>query len=144
MKNRKTFTVLLFSIAFALSLIIVIPTLLIRHDLTLSNAFGYTGFTFFVLINFGVIIFAHKILSGKAHDIIFTLCSAIMISFFIAIVIFGIIVNKGDFDNFDIRGVFDRIFHWDLLFLGLQFSVFIAFSAVYLGFIDRDLWKFMR
>ncbi len=144
MKNRKTFTVLLFSIAFALSVIIVIPTLMIRHDLTLSNAFGYTGFAFFILINFGVIIFAHKILSGKAHDIIFTLCSAIMISFFIAIVIFGIIVNKGDFDNFDIRGVFDRIFHWDLLFLGLQFSVFIAFSAVYLGFIDRDLWKFMR
>ena len=144
MQDRRKFSIILLSASLAASAVIVIPILLLTGSFTVAKALGYTGFAFFILINIGVIIFAHKIFTGKVHDIIFTLCSSIMISFFLAIIVFGIIVNGGNFDNFDWNGVFSRIISWDWLFLGLQFSILVLFSAIYLGFIDRELWRFMR
>ena len=144
MQSRLKFFVILISSTFGAALAVVLPILAATGNFTFLNALGYTAFLFFVLFNLGMIIFAHKILTGKVHDIVFTLCSSLMISFFIGIIVFGIIVNGGNFDNFDWGGVFSRIIGWDWLFLGLQISILVLFLSVYLGFIDRELWKFMR
>ena len=142
--KKGVISIIVISVALVLAAAVAIPLLLATHALTAMNALGYIGFFFFIFMNVGVIIFAHKMLSGKAYDIIFALCCSIMISFFFAIIIFSIIHNKGHFTNFDWMGAFDRILHWDWLFFGIQGVVFFVFSGIYLGFIDRDLWKFMR
>jgi len=144
MEKRGLITFWVFFISLVLASAIGIPLLLAIDALTVINALKCVGFFFFILVNLGVIIFAHKILKGKAHDLIFTLCCSVMISFFLTIIVFGIIVNRGKFDNFDWVGVCERIMSWDWRFYGIQLGVFALFSVVYLGFIDRDLWKFMR
>mgnify|MGYP003571280605 CR=1 FL=1 len=144
MQNRYKFLAILVSVALVVSAVIVVPILLATKSFTWTNALAYIGFLFFMLFNIGMIVFAHKILTGKAHDIVFTLCSSIMISLLLAIIVFGIIVNNGDFDNFDWADVVLRIVGWDWLFIGLQITILVIFLSIYLGFIDRELWKFMR
>ncbi len=142
--KKWLFTLILFGVCLGVSVVVVLPVLAATGMMSVANAFAYTGLSFFVLMNIGAIIFSHKILSGKVYDIVFTLCASILISLFLAIAVFGLIVNHDHLDNFDWAGTFNKIFRWDWRFFGIQFSILVAFLAVYLGFIDRDLWKFMR
>ena len=130
--------------ALILSAVISLPILAATHALTIINAISYIAFFFIVLLDIGIVIFAHKIFSGKAYDVIFALSTAILISFFLGIVVFALIINHANFSNFDWIGVFNRMLHWDWRFYAITFSILVGFSAIYLGFIDRDLWKFMR
>ena len=130
--------------SLVLSAVVSLPILASIHALTAINAVSYMAFFFLLFLDIGFIILAHKIFSGKAYDIIFALTVALMISFLLGVVVFALIINKANFSNFDWLGTFDLMLHWDWRFYAIVFSIFVAFAAVYLGFIDRDLWKFMR
>ena len=144
LKKNFIYAISVLASALVLSVVISLPILATSNQLTVINALSYVGFFTLVFIDLGVVIFAHKILSGKAYDIVFALSTAILISFFLGIVAFALLINKANFSNFDWLGVFDRMLHWDWRFYAITFTIFVAFAAIYLGFIDRDLWKFMR
>ena len=124
MSKKGKFALWLFIGSFLLAVVVGMATLLIVNSVNLKNSLQIIGFFFYVFLNLGVIIFAHKIFQGKTYDIIFSLCCAVMISFFLAIILFGLVVNNGKLTNFDIHGVFHKIMRWDWRFYGIQFVVF--------------------
>ena len=132
------------SAALVLATVIALPIMAAAGTLTAGRSLMAIAFFFYLLFCIGVTSFAHKMFTGKLHDVVFTFGSALLISFFLAVIMFALIVNKANFSNFDWLGVFERLMRWDWKFLALHFGVFIAFCAVYFGFIDRDMWKFMR
>ena len=97
------------SAALVLSAAIALPILIASDSLTLTNALKSAAFFFGLLLCLGVTIFAHKMFTGKVHDVIFTFGSAILVSFFLSTVVFALIVNKANFSNFDWLGVFERM-----------------------------------
>ena len=120
--KKGVISIIVISVALVLAAAVAIPLLLATHALTAMNALGYIGFFFFIFMNVGVIIFAHKMLSGKAYDIIFALCCSIMISFFFAIIIFSIHINSvGSIVDFYI------IFGSIIFFFSISFIVLIIF-----------------
>ena len=144
MKRENFLKVAVPAAALVLSVLVALAILGSSKTLTVLNLLATGGFFLYLFLCIGVTIFAHKMVSGKAYDMIFTISVTLLISFSLSVIVFGLIVNKADFSNFDWLGVLERIMHWDWRFYGLHFVVFVIFSSIYLGFIDRDLWKFMR
>ena len=143
--KKKAITLLsVLGVSLALAAVIALPLLVNAKALTFAKSIGYIGLLFYVFANLGMIFFSHKIFDGKAQEIVYILCSMILISFFLAVVAFAMIQNGFKVSNFDWMGALERILHWDIKFLGIQFLIFVAFGAIYLGFIDRNIWKFMR
>ena len=132
------------SAALVLSAAIALPILAVSGALTLMNALKTIAFFFALLLCIGVTAFANKMFTGKVHDVIFTFGVLLLVSFFLATIVFALIVNKGNFSNFDWLGVFERMMNWDWKFYAIQLGVLLAIGAVYFGFFDRDMWKFMR
>ena len=144
MKKQAIMFIIVLVVALALAIGVAFPLLISAKALTVGNAFGYVGLLFFVFGNLGMIFFSHKIFGGKAQELVFILCGMILISFFTSVVAFAMFINKFQISNFDWMGAFERILRWDPTYLGIMFVVFVAFAAIYFGFIDRNIWKFMR
>ena len=144
MKKEHIYMISIPAAALVLAAAIALTILAVSGALSVTQALLSIAFFFAILLCLGITVFANKMFTGKLHDIIFTFGSAILISFFLAIIVFALIVNKADFSNFDWFGVFERMMYWDWRFYGIQFGVFLVFGAIYFGFIDRDMWKFMR
>lgn len=144
MKKEHIYLIVVPSVALVLATVIALPIMAAAGTLTAGRSLMAIAFFFYLLFCIGVTIFAHKMFTGKLHDVVFTFGSALLISFFLAVIMFALIVNKANFSNFDWLGVFERLMCWDWKFLALHFGVLIVFCAIYFGFIDRDMWKFMR
>ena len=144
MKKEGIFMISIPSAALVLSAAIALPILAVSGALTLMNALKTIAFFFALLLCIGVTAFANKMFTGKVHDVIFTFGVLLLVSFFLATIVFALIVNKGNFSNFDWLGVFERMMNWDWKFYAIQLGVLLAIGAVYFGFFDRDMWKFMR
>ena len=144
MKKERIYLIAVPSAALVLAAAIAVPVLATSGTLTPKHALTSAAFFFYLLMMIGVTAFAHKMFTGKLHDVVFTLGSSLLISFFLATVLFALIVNKANFSNFDWLGVFERMMDWDWIFYGIQFAVLLAFDGIYFGFFDRDMWKFMR
>ena len=132
------------SAALVLAAVIALPILAASGALTVAHAFMAIAFFFCLLLIVGATAFANKMFTGKVHDVVFTFCALLLVSFFLATIVFALIVNKANFSNFDWLGVFERMMYWDWKFYGIQFGVLVVIGAVYFGFFDRDMWKFMR
>ena len=144
MKKEGIFMISIPSAALVLSAAIALPILAVSGALTLMNALKSIAFFFALLLCIGVTAFANKMFTGKVHDVIFTFGVLLLVSFFLATIVFALIVNKGNFSNFDWLGVFERMMNWDWKFYAIQLGVLLVIGAVYFGFFDRDMWKFMR
>ena len=144
MKKEHIYRIVVPSVALVLSAVIALPIMAVSGTLTLINSLTAMAFFFYILLCIGVTIFAHKMFTGKLHDVVFTFGSALLISFFLAVIVFSLVVNKANFSNFDWLGVFERMMHWDWKFYVIQFGIFLVFCAIYFSFIDRDMWRFMR
>lgn len=144
MKKEHIYMIVVPSVALVLATVIALPIMAAAGTLTAGRSLMAIAFFFYLLFCIGITIFAHKMFTGKFHDVVFTFGSALLISFFLAVIMFALIVNKANFSNFDWLGVFERMIRWDWKFLALHFGVLIVFCAIYFGFIDRDMWKFMR
>ena len=144
MKKEGIFMISIPSAALVLSAAIALPMLAVSGALTLMNALKTIAFFFALLLCIGVTAFANKMFTGKVHDVIFTFGVLLLVSFFLATIVFALIVNKGNFSNFDWLGVFERMMNWDWKFYAIQLGVLLVTGAVYFGFFDRDMWKFMR
>lgn len=144
MKKEHIFMISVPSAALVLATAIALPILAVSGALTVAHAFMAIAFFFCLLFFVGVTVFAHKMFTGKLHDVVFTFGVLLLVSFFLGTIVFALIVNRGNFANFDWLGVFERMMYWDWKFLGIQFGVLVVVGAVYFGFFDRDMWKFMR
>ena len=144
MKKEHIFMISVPSAALVLATAIALPILAVSGALTVAHAFMAIAFFFCLLLFVGVTVFAHKMFTGKVHDVVFTFGVLLLVSFFLGTIVFALIVNRGNFANFDWLGVFERMMYWDWKFLGIQFGVLVVIGAVYFGFFDRDMWKFMR
>ena len=144
MKKEHIFMISIPSAALVLAAAIALPILAVSGTLTVAHALMSVAFFFGLLLLLGVTVFASKMFTGKAHDVIFTFGVAILVSFFLAIIVFSLVINKADFANYDWLGAFERMMYWDWKFYVIQAGLFVAYCAIYFGFFDRDMWKFMR
>ncbi|MBR1747809.1 MAG: type IV secretory system conjugative DNA transfer family protein [Clostridia bacterium] len=144
MKKEYIYMISVPSAALVLSAVIALPILAVSGTLTLIHAVTSIAFFFYILLMAGATIFAHKMFTGKLHDVIFTFGVALLVSFFLATVVFSLIVNRADFANYDWLGAFERMMNWDWKFYVIQAGIFVVFGAIYFGFFDRDMWKFLR
>ena len=144
MKKEHKFMIFVPLTALALAAAAALPILAAQGALAVGSAIGSIAFFFAIFFLLGLLIFAHKMFTGKVYDVVFTLVSAVLISFFLAIIAFSLLVNRSNLSNFDWLGVFERMMRWDWKFYAIQFAILVIFSVVYFGFVDRDMWKFLR
>ena len=144
MKKEHIFMISIPSAALVLAAAIALPILAVSGTLTVAHALMSVAFFFGLLLLLGVTVFASKMFTGKVHDVIFTFGVAILVSFFLAIIVFSLVINKADFANYDWLGAFERMMNWDWKFYVIQAGLFVVYCAIYFGFFDRDMWKFMR
>lgn len=142
-QSQKKWLFILLVGSFLVGCLISLP-IYIGFKPTVSQAFGYLVLTMFISYNLGIIFFSHKISTGAFQEILFTLCCGAMISFFLGFLIFASYKSRFQFNNFDWIGALEALFKWDWIFLGIQFAVFVAFMGIYLGFINRDIWRMFR
>ena len=144
MKKEYIFMISVPSAALVLATAIALPILAVSGTLTVAHAFASIAFFFCLLLFVGVTAFAHKMFAGKVHDVVFTFGVLLLVSFFLATIVFALIVNRGNFANFDWLGAFERMMNWDWMFLAIQLGILVVIGAIYFGFFDRDMWRFMR
>ena len=144
MKKEHIIMISVPAAALVLAAVTALPILAVSGSLTVTHALMAIAFFFCLLLFVGVTAFANKMFTGKLHDVVFTFGVLLLVSFFLATIVFALIVNRGNFANFDWLGVFERMMFWDWKFYGIQFGVLVVIGAIYFGFFDRDMWKFMR
>ena len=142
-KSQKKWLLILLFGSFLLGALISLP-IYFNFKPTLLHTLGYVFLAMFISYNIGIILFSHKISNGAFQEVLFTLCCGAMISFLIGFIIFTSYKSRFRFDNFDWLGALEDVMKLDWIFLGMQFIVFVGFMALYLGFINRDIWRMFR
>ena len=142
-KSQKKWLLILLFGSFLLGTLISLP-IYFNFKPTLLHTLGYVFLAMFISYNIGIILFSHKISNGAFQEVLFTLCCGAMISFLIGFIIFTSYKSRFRFDNFDWLGALEDVMKLDWIFLGMQFIVFVGFMALYLGFINRDIWRMFR
>ena len=144
MKSNIKYLLISISSSIVVAIASTLALLISNNIFTLENFIRCAFLNLFLMICLSCVLFSHKFASGRFQEWLFTLCSAILISFFFAFGIFALIVNKFNFNNFDWFGALFRVMSWDFMFIGMHIIILLVFSAIYFGFIDRQMWIALR
>ena len=130
-------------ISIALSAIGVYAFLKSNHMLNKDTFWGWTIFFTVLLILLGHIFLSHKFSEGKMQEWLFFFSADLLISLFIAFIIYTLIKCGFKLENVDWIGSINKMLGLDLTFYGIQFIIFSIFTTFYCGFIERDMVRFL-
>ena len=114
-----------------------------NHMLNKETFWGWTTFFTILMILIGHIVLSHKFSEGKMQEWLFFFSSDLLISLFMTFIVYTLIQCGFNLTNVDWIGSVNKMLGLDLVFYGIQFIIFVAFTVFYCGFIERDMVHFL-